>query len=78
MYDDEFDDFEEYDGDIELINDLPGATPSDYSSPVYFAEVGVSSPSDWEVIHSDIQSLHWSILCIYVVFLFMWICKQWG
>lgn len=75
MYDDEFDEFS---GDVDLINDLPGATPSDASSPVYFTEVGTASPSGWEVIHNDIQSLHWSTLCIYIVFLFMWICKQLG
>lgn len=75
MYDDE--DYQDCE-DVDLINDLLTASPSDVSSPVYIAEVGVASSSDWDMIHQDIQSLHWSILCMYVVFLFMWICKQLG
>lgn len=75
--------------DIPLINDL--ATGSDASEDFMVSdggylmddksletEVGIASPADWQVIHSDIQSLHWSILCIYVICMFCWICKQWG
>ena len=59
--------------DIELINDL--ATASDV---IEVGTVVEASPSDWQVVHEDIQSLHWSIICIYVVCMFCWICKQWG
>lgn len=68
------------DDDVELINDLDIslATGSDVQDSVYFAETSVASVSDWQVLHHDIQSLHWSVLCIYCVVMFLWICKQWG
>lgn len=82
MYDDElYDEFNE----IPLINDL--ATGSDAFMPgdgytsdgvVLETVVGVATPANLDTIHSDIQSLHWSILCIYVICMFCWICKQWG
>lgn len=73
MYDDElYDEFDE----IPLINDL--ATGSDASGPAFETSVGVATPANLDTIHSDLQSLHWSILCIYVICMFCWICKQWG
>lgn len=65
--------------DIELINDL--ASASDASAGVASAlevSVGVATPANLQMIHEDIQSLHWSIVCIFIICMFCWICKQWG
>lgn len=81
MYDDEiYDEFDE----IPLINDLAtgsNAFPDsefDLSGDLVFETVGIATPANLDMIHSDIQSLHWTILCIFVVCFFCWICKQWG
>lgn len=73
----QFDDYEGYDLDVDLINDLATNSNASYAG-VYYATTSDASPVTLSTIHEDIQSLHWSVVCIYVVCMFCWICKQWG
>lgn len=71
MYDDDF--------EIDLINDLATGSDAVYAPDldVGMGSATLATPADLQMIHEDIQSLHWSILCIYVVAFFVWVCKQW-
>lgn len=70
MYDDDF--------EIELINDLATGSDAGYvPDQDAWESAAVATPANLQMIHEDIQSLHWSILCMYVVVFFVWVCKQW-
>ena len=61
------------DDDIELINDLEGyplATPSTIATPSDAGEVTLST------IHDDIQLMHFTVLCIFVLVFVLFLVRR--
>lgn len=76
MYYDDSEDFNDF--DIDLINDLATGSNASLVATVGYASASNADVITLDIIHDDIQLFHFSIVCIYVIYMFCWICKQWG